>query len=78
MTAQAMFSAAGGTAALWLVVHLILGGKEVERPLRTSTVLDTVLRDTLHLCWHCITVTAAIIGAFRVGRRLFVLRFDGR
>ncbi len=61
MKAHILFAAAGGIAALWLVVHLILGGKEVERPLRASTVLDPVLRDTLHLCWHCVTVTVAIM-----------------
>lgn len=61
MTTQILFGVAGGIAALWLVVHLLLGGKDVERPLRTSQALDPVVRDTLHLCWHCVTVTVAIM-----------------
>lgn len=64
MTIQILFGLAGGIAALWLVVHLFLGGKEVERPLRAASHgLDPVVRDTLHLCWHCVTVTVAAMAA---------------
>jgi hypothetical protein len=62
MTGQILFGIAGAISGLWLVVHILLGGKDVERPLRASA-LDPVLRDTLHVCWHCVTVTVAIMAA---------------
>lgn len=64
MTDQILFAIAGGIATLWLVVHVSVGGREVERPLRSaSDRLDPSVRDTLHLCWHCVTVTVAIMAA---------------
>jgi hypothetical protein len=62
VTGQILFGIAGGISSLWLVVHIFLGGKDVERPLRASA-LDPILRDTLHVCWHCVTATVAIMAA---------------
>jgi hypothetical protein len=32
MTGQILFGIAGAISGLWLVVHILLGGKDVERP----------------------------------------------
>ncbi|MEJ6392908.1 hypothetical protein V8J82_06570 [Gymnodinialimonas sp. 2305UL16-5] len=53
------FSLAAALAAIWLAVHLILGGREIARPLMTST-LDPLVRDVQFMCWH---FTSAGIGA---------------
>ena len=51
-------------SALWFGVHLTLGERDVARPLRQSTALDAVARDTAFLCWHLVSVTLALMAAF--------------
>lgn len=51
-------------AGLWLAVHLVAGGAQVVRPLRASTDLDPVVRDTQYLCWHFTSAALAAIAAF--------------
>ncbi|HET6524476.1 hypothetical protein [Sphingopyxis sp.] len=63
MTPQILLGLAGFLSALWLVFHLVQGGKEVVRPLRASTGLDPAVRDTLYMCWHFVTATLAVMFA---------------
>lgn len=58
---QILFCAAGAIAALWLAFHLFVGGKEVVRPLRDAPGLDPVVKDTLYLGWHYVTVAVALL-----------------
>jgi hypothetical protein len=63
MKQVAMFWLAGGLSAIWLVFHVIQGGKEVVRPLQATSTIDPVVRDTLYLCWHFITASLFIMAA---------------
>ena len=58
-----LFFAAGGLSALWLLVHVIMGGKEIMRPALGPSGLSPVVRDTLYICWHYTTVSIAMIAA---------------
>jgi hypothetical protein len=61
MIPQILFGLAGVLSLLWLVFHVVQGGKEIVRPLRASTGLDPAVRDTLYLCWHFVTATLAVM-----------------
>lgn len=63
MSDQILFGIAGCLATVWLVVHLILGGKEVVVPMRADRHLDAVVRDTLYVGWHYISVSLAAMAA---------------
>lgn len=60
------FASAGGLAAIWLTVHLFLGGREIARPLIHATALDPLVRHTQYLCWHFTSVAIACMSAFFV------------
>ncbi len=60
--AQWLFFAAGGLSALWLVVHVIIGGRDIVRPALASG-LSPVVRDTLYICWHYTTASIALMAA---------------
>jgi len=60
------FASAGGLAAIWLSVHLFLGGREIARPLINATALDPVVRHTQYLCWHFTSVAIGCMSAFFV------------
>lgn len=66
MIDQILYGTAGGIAVLWFIVHITMGGKEIARPLRATSGLDPVVRDTLHLCWHFVTITVLLMAAFLV------------
>jgi hypothetical protein len=66
MIDQILCGTAGGIAALWFILHITIGRKEIARPLRDMPGLDPVMRDTLHLCWHFVTVTVLLMAAFLV------------
>ena len=55
--------AAAGLSALWLIIHLVLGGREIAAPMLASESLPAVVRDTQYLCWH---FTSVAIGAMTV------------
>lgn len=57
------FTIASGVAALWLGVHLFLGGKEVARPLLASD-LHPLARDVMYMCWHFVSAGIAAIAVF--------------
>lgn len=52
---------AAGLSALWCGVHVIVGERDVARPLRRSTTLDPLARDTAFLCWHLVSGTLALV-----------------
>jgi len=58
------FLSAGGLSGIWLAVHLILGGRDIVRPLLTTSELNTVVRDTHYLCWHLTSVSIACMAGF--------------
>jgi len=58
------FALAGGIAALWFLVHIFLGGREIARPLLASQELHPVVRDVQYLCWHFTTVGIAGMAVF--------------
>lgn len=55
--------AAASLSLLWLIVHLVLGGRQIARPLRQAPDLTPVVRDTQYLCWH---FTSVAIGAMAI------------
>lgn len=63
MIDQILFGIAGSVATLWFIVHLFLGGKEVIVPMRADPHLDPVVRDTLYVGWHYISVSVAAMAA---------------
>ncbi|WP_299685865.1 hypothetical protein [uncultured Tateyamaria sp.] len=58
------FLSAGALSALWLVVHVIVGGRQIARPLVSATALSPVVRHTQYLCWHFTTVAIACMAGF--------------
>ncbi len=61
--AQWLFFAAGGLSALWLLVHVFLGGRDIVRPALGPSGLSPVVRATLYICWHYTTASIAIMAA---------------
>ena len=59
-----VFAAAGAVAALWFAVHLIIGGRQIARPLVEAQTLEPVVRHTQYLCWHFTTVAIAGMAIF--------------
>lgn len=59
-----IFGAAGGFAALWFIVHLFVGGRQIARPLVEAHGLNPVVRHTQYLCWHFTTVAIAGMAVF--------------
>lgn len=57
------FAAASGLAALWLIIHTFVGGRETARPLLQAASLAPVVRHTQYLCWHFTTVAIASMAA---------------
>ncbi len=58
------FSAAGALAAIWLIVHLFLGGRQIAGPFMNATALDPIIRHMQYLCWHFTSVAIACMAAF--------------
>jgi hypothetical protein len=53
--------AAGATCA----VHVLLGGREIARPMLASNDLHRIVRLTNYYCWHMVTIVlAGMAGAF--------------
>mgnify|MGYP001597571933 CR=1 FL=1 len=42
-------------AGIWALVHLIIGGRQVERSLAADRSLEPVVRETMLYCWHLVT-----------------------
>ncbi|WOI33913.1 hypothetical protein R1T40_03985 [Tritonibacter scottomollicae] len=64
---------AAGLSACWMLVHVIIGGRQCERPLAANTTLPNEVRETMILCWHLVTGMLALMALFLVlgalGRR---------
>jgi hypothetical protein len=60
------FFAAGGLSTLWLLVHGIMGGRDIVRPALAPSDLSPVVRYTLYICWHYTTVSIAMMAALFV------------
>ncbi len=58
------FMGAGTLSAIWLVVHLTAGGRDIARPILHSTDLAEVVRETQYLCWHFTSVSIACMAGF--------------
>lgn len=61
------FAAAGGISAVWLVVHLTAGERDVARPFLAVAALDPVVRETQYLCWHFTSVAIGCMALFLGG-----------
>lgn len=68
---QILFISASCLALLWLIVHLIAGGRQIIAPAWQVDALPPVVRNTLYLCWHftslAIFATAAVFGLAALG-----------
>jgi len=64
--AEWSFFAAGGLSTLWLLVHGIMGGRDIVRPALAPSDLSPVVRYTLYICWHYTTVSIAMMAALFV------------
>ncbi len=59
-----MWFLAAGLGALFVCwVHVVMGGKDIARPLLESTELNPVVKYTHYYCWHLVTVMIAGLGA---------------
>ena len=58
------FIAAGGLSTIWLMVHLVLGGRDIVLPLLAASQLSPVVRDTQYLCWHFTSAAILCIAGF--------------
>lgn len=67
-----LLAGAAVLAAVWALVHALVGGRECERPLAAEEDLSEVVRETMLLCWHMLTgflgVMALFLGLGAMGR----------
>ncbi|MBY6065303.1 hypothetical protein KUW17_01005 [Leisingera aquaemixtae] len=61
---QWSFLAAAFLAALWMIVHAFVGGRECARPLAQDRQLPDVVRETTLLCWHLVTGCLGLMALF--------------
>ena len=61
---QVLFWSASALTALWLVVHLMIGGRQIARPLLKASELRSTVKHTQYLCWHFTTVAIAGMALF--------------
>lgn len=60
--------AAAALCALWFLVHAVMGGREVEAPLRRDRALPEAVRAPGVMVWHMLsTVLAVMAGMFAAG-----------
>ncbi|QBF31552.1 hypothetical protein [Thalassococcus sp. S3] len=52
---------AAALSAVWCVVHVVMGGRDVAGPLRHSSALEPIVRDTAWLCWQYVSGTLALL-----------------
>ncbi len=55
---------AAALAAVWTLVHGIVGGRQCARPLAADKRLIPVVRETVLLCWHLVTGALALMALF--------------
>ena len=54
---------AAGLTAIWAIVHIVIGGREVEAPLRRDRTQVDVVRVTMILTSHYVSATLIILAA---------------
>lgn len=54
------FVAAAATSFVTFLVHLVLGGREIARPLLAAD-LQAKPKYTSYYCWHMVTITIAAV-----------------
>lgn len=59
-----LFSSASALSFIWFLVHCLVGGKEVARPLLADQHLTDTVQQTLYLCWHLVSVSIAAMAVF--------------
>ena len=55
---------AAALAAVWTLVHGIVGGRQCARPLAADQQFIPVVRETVLLCWHLVTGALALMALF--------------
>ncbi len=48
-------------ALLTCLIHVVLGGRELVRPLLADNTLPRVVRLTHYYCWHLVTIALALM-----------------
>ena len=56
-----LFLGASATSIATCLVHVIVGGKFVARPLLADEELSRVTKFTAYYCWHLVTITIAAL-----------------
>lgn len=65
-----LLAAAAAVSVLTCLIHLVLGGREIARPLLAADGLRRVPKYTAYYCWHLVTITLAGLAlAFAVAAR---------
>jgi len=59
-----LFSSASVLSFIWFLVHFLVGGKEVARPLLADQHLTDTVQQTLYLCWHLVSASIAAMAVF--------------
>ena len=59
-----LLAGAAALAAVWALVHALVGGRECERPLAAEEELPEVVRETMLLCWHLVTGFLGLMALF--------------
>ncbi len=57
------FLAAGLLSLFVCWVHVVMGGKDIARPLLDSADLKPIAKYTNYYCWHLVTIMIAGLGA---------------
>lgn len=55
------FAVAGAASAVTLVIHVILGGKYIARPLLKSADMSQTAKFTNYFCWHLVTIFIGVM-----------------
>jgi hypothetical protein len=50
------FAAAGVAAAVTMLLHLVVGGRYIARPLLRSSEMTPTAKFTNYYCWHLVTI----------------------
>jgi hypothetical protein len=50
---------AAALAAATTLIHIVLGGREIARPLLAAERLRAVPKFTMYYCWHLVTIVLA-------------------
>ncbi|MEQ8657449.1 MAG: hypothetical protein RIC24_09100 [Hyphomicrobiales bacterium] len=60
MVQTILYSGAALLSFIWFFVHLLIGGKQIARPLLEDTALPQMAQQVLYVCWHFVSATIAV------------------